>query len=48
MTRFVLLVIAVFVLFVVAYSSVGWFLDERQPQQGLKLDLGPQNVDKGP
>jgi hypothetical protein len=48
MTRFVLLAMAVFVLFVVAYFSVGWFLDEQQPQQELKLDLGPQNVDKPP
>ena len=48
MTRFVLLAIAVFVLFVVGYFSVGWFLDEQQPQQELKLDIGPQNVDKRP
>ena len=46
--RFVLLAIAVCLLFVVAYFSVGWFLDERQPQQELKLDLGPQNVDQRP
>jgi hypothetical protein len=48
MTRFVLLAIAVFVLFVVTYFSVGMFLDAQQPQQELKQDIGPQNVDKRP
>jgi hypothetical protein len=46
MTRFLPFAIGVFVLFVVAYFSAGWFLDEQKPQQELKLDLGPQNVDQ--
>jgi len=48
MIRYVLLAIAVCLLFVVAYFSAGWFLDVEQPQQELKLDVGPQNVDKRP
>ena len=48
MIRFVLLAIGVFALFVVAYFSVGQFLDARLPQQELKRDLGPQNVDQRP
>jgi hypothetical protein len=48
MTRFVLLAISVIVLFAAAYFSVGLFLDEQQPQQELKRDIGPQNVDKQP
>jgi hypothetical protein len=48
MTRFVLWAIAVCVLFVAAYFSVGFFLDEQQPQQELKRDVGPQNIDKPP
>jgi hypothetical protein len=47
-SRFVLWAIAVCALFAVAYFSVGWFLDEQQPQQELKRDLGPQNVDQRP
>lgn len=47
-TRIVLLAIAVFGLFVVAYFSVGWFLDEQQAQQELKRDIGPQNVNQQP
>ena len=48
MTRFVLIAIGVFALFVVTYFSVGLFLDAEQPQQELKRDLGPQNVDQRP
>ncbi len=46
MTRFVLWAVGVCVLFVVAYFSVGLFLDAQQPQQELKRDLGPQNLDQ--
>jgi hypothetical protein len=48
MTRIVLLASAAFALFMVTYFSVGWFLDAQQPQQELKRDLGPQNVDQRP
>jgi hypothetical protein len=48
MTRFVLLGIGVFALFVITYFSAGLFLDAQQPQQELKRDLGPQNVDQRP
>jgi hypothetical protein len=48
MPRIVLLAVAVFAMFVVAYFSAGWFLDEQQPQQELKRDIGPQNVDQRP
>jgi hypothetical protein len=48
MTRFVLWAIAVCMLFVIAYFSVGLFLDAQQPQQELKRDLGPQNTDQRP
>ena len=48
MTRFVLLAIGVFALFVITYFSAGLFLDAQQPQQELKRDLGPQNVDQRP
>ena len=46
MIRYVVLAVAIFLLFVVAYFSAGWFLDAEQPQQELKRDLGPQNVDQ--
>lgn len=48
MTRLVILAIGIFALFVVTYFSVGLFLDAQQPQQELKRDLGPQNVDQRP
>jgi predicted PurR-regulated permease PerM len=48
MIRYVLLAVAVCLLFVFAYFSAGWFLDAEQPQQELKLDVGPQNVDQRP
>jgi hypothetical protein len=48
MNRFVLWALGVCLLFLVAYFSVGLFLDEQQPQQELKRDLGPQNVDQRP
>ena len=48
MTRYVLLAVAVCALFVFAYFSANWFLDAEQPQQELKLDIGPQNVDQRP
>jgi hypothetical protein len=48
MIRYVLLAIVVCLVFVVAFLNVGGFLDEQKPQQELKLDLGPQNVDQRP
>jgi hypothetical protein len=48
MIRYVLLAVAFCLLFVAAYFSAGWFLDTEQPQQELKRDLGPQNVDQRP
>jgi hypothetical protein len=46
MIRYVLLALAVCLLFVIAYFSAGWFLDAEQPQQELKRDVGPQNLDQ--
>ncbi len=48
MNRIVLWAIAVCVLFVAVYFSVSLFLDAQQPQQELKRDIGPQNVDQRP
>ena len=46
MIRYVLLALAVCLLFVIAYFSAGWFLDAEQPKQELKRDVGPQNLDQ--
>ena len=46
MIRYVLLALAVCLLFVIAYFSAGWLLDAEQPQQELKRDVGPQNLDQ--
>jgi hypothetical protein len=48
MFRYLLLAVAVCFLFVFAYLSAGWFLDAEQPQQELKLEIGPHNVDQRP
>ena len=48
MTRIALLAAAILALFAFAYLSAGWFLDAEQPQQELKRDIGPQNVDQRP
>jgi hypothetical protein len=48
MSRFVLIAVGIIALFLITYFSVGLFFDAEQPQQELKRDLGPQNVDQRP